>query len=119
MTTPPPLGGWTSTYEWDPCSGGHPGPRSVDDEGVLRCNRCGRAIDLTPCGCGEPGHEGVSRSYCPVMSSRDRSEIRRRERRANKNFCPHDELWSDPCDECAYAAGDDTAARTTDPEETR
>lgn len=71
-------GGWTPTYEGDMCSGGHP-PQSIGMEGNLPCcNRCGRLIDRTPCGCGEPGHEALSRSFCPTMIRLDHATIARR-----------------------------------------
>lgn len=72
-------GGWTPTYEGDMCQGGHP-PQSVHDDGtgVPECGRCGRAVDRTPCGCGEVGHEALSRSFCPTMIRLDHATIARR-----------------------------------------
>lgn len=63
---PPPLfGGWTPTYEGDPCGGGHVG-NYQDENGDERCHRCGRLVDLRRCLCGEESHRsGLSRSYCP------------------------------------------------------
>jgi len=48
------------------CEGGHVmwtyrGP----GEHYERCSRCGNRLDKTECGCGEPGHEGLSKSFCP------------------------------------------------------
>jgi hypothetical protein len=62
----PLFGGWTPTYEGDPCSGGHP-PQSIDDDELgFYCGRCGRALDMTRCLCGEESHRGgLSRSMCP------------------------------------------------------
>lgn len=60
--TIPLFGGWSPTYEGDMCKGGHP-PQSVSDG---ECGRCGRAIDLSRCLCGEESHRsGLSRSMCP------------------------------------------------------
>ena len=49
---------------FDPCAGGHPGS-SWNDDGTVRCRRCGRELDLTPCGCGAPGHEELATAFCP------------------------------------------------------
>ena len=73
-------GGWTPSGPWDHCAGGHP-PQSVHEEpdGTHECGRCGRKVDKTPCGCGEPGHEALSRSFCPNRMREDKLAIRRAE----------------------------------------
>lgn len=77
MSAAPPHGGWTPSDRWDPCAGGHPGSRYLDETDTPRCNRCGRVLDLTPCGCGEDGHDGVPRSSCPTRMREDRRALRR------------------------------------------
>jgi hypothetical protein len=67
------FGGWTPTHRDDPCGGGHVGYYMED--GVARCNRCGRLVDLRPCGCGKTGHEGLGRSYCPNRIAWDQREV--------------------------------------------
>lgn len=46
---------WTSRG-FDYCEGGHPG-----GAGDRLCGRCGRCLDMTPCGCDYE----LSRSFCP------------------------------------------------------
>lgn len=83
---PPPDGGWTPSYEGDMCIGGHP-PQSVhtNPDGTEECGRCGRAIDRTVCGCDDPGHEYLSRSFCPIVMQRDKMTIARRQRAERRN----------------------------------
>lgn len=72
MTVRIPLfGGWTPTYEGDPCKGGHP-PQSVQDG---KCGRCGRSVDPRRCLCGEESHRsGLSRSMCPTRMRFDQRD---------------------------------------------
>lgn len=74
MAKPPLFGGWTPTYEGDPCGGGHVG-HYADENGDERCNRCGRLVDLRRCLCGEETHRGsVARSYCPLRMRFDQRD---------------------------------------------
>lgn len=50
-------------YVFDPCGAGHPGSSFADELGNTCCRRCGRILDLTPCGCDD--HDGLARSFCP------------------------------------------------------
>lgn len=72
MTRPTPMfGGWTPTYEGDPCMGGHP-PQAVREG---RCGRCSRAVDERRCLCGDPSHRGgLSRSMCPTRMRFDQRD---------------------------------------------
>ena len=56
---------------FDPCAGGHPGTSYFDEIGEPRCRRCGRWIDLAPCGCGERGHEVLAAAFCSTERNRD------------------------------------------------
>lgn len=83
-------GGWThleteDERRWDLCSGGHSGGRYIDEKGRPCCPRCGRLLDLSPCGCGEPGHEVLSRSFCPTRARQDRAALRRLARASIKD----------------------------------
>lgn len=80
------FGGWTPTYEGDPCQGGHPGfhhiaPHLEADGNTItqvpRCNRCGRVMDLRRCGCPEHENSQLSRSYCPTRVRQDQTEVLR------------------------------------------
>lgn len=86
MAEPIENGGWTPTYEWDMCKGGHP-PQSVHEnpDGRHECGRCGRQIDRTLCGCGTQGHEWLSRSFCPVMVHKDQMTVARAVRAAERD----------------------------------
>lgn len=76
QTPVPAHGGWTPTSRNDPCGGGHPGSR-YDQNGIPSCGRCGRGLDLSPCRCGDPGHEHVGRSFCSNRSRWDRQTVER------------------------------------------
>lgn len=72
------MGGWTPTYEGDPCQGGHPGFHTMgqeDGQTVPRCNRCGRVVVLRPCGCTEHQGSALGRSYCPVRMRMDHQDV--------------------------------------------
>ena len=73
-------GGWTPTWDGDLCKGGHP-PQSIRTDGAdgTICDRCGRQVDLTPCGCGAKGHEALSRSFCPNRVREDQTAVWRAE----------------------------------------
>lgn len=71
------FGGWTPTSQHDHCAGGHPGGHYLDEHGLPTCRRCGRNLDLSPCGCELSGHEGVARSYCPMRVRDDRDAVAR------------------------------------------
>lgn len=45
------------------CGGGHPGG-TYGDLGYQRCPRCGNILDLSPCGCGRPGHDDLAVAFC-------------------------------------------------------
>lgn len=65
-TIPPLFGGWTPSYNGDPCMGGHT-PQSTHKYGTKAyCGRCERQLDLRRCLCGEETHRGgLARSFCP------------------------------------------------------
>lgn len=73
--TPPEYGGWTPWHPTitDPCASGHPGDNHRDGEGRLRCNRCDRLLDLTPC--GHAGHGATPRAYCDLAITADRAAV--------------------------------------------
>jgi hypothetical protein len=66
------FGGWTPTHDNDPCAGGHPGGHHMDGR-YPTCGRCGRVMDLRPCGC--PEHNSMGRAYCPRRVQLDRAEV--------------------------------------------
>lgn len=71
-------GGWTADDEHDLCAGGHPGGTYRDTEGDVRCHRCGRLMDMSPCGC--QGHGQMVRSFCPDRGRQDRLAANREHR---------------------------------------